>query len=252
MTQRDDRAGLMAGLLRHEDPVQRDRVPRKLLSRGLLSPELMPRELLSRGLPSRDLLSWGPGGQRPGRRRLMASGLGLVLGLLVAGPVPASDIVPETSWDDLVPADWDPLKAFEDVQHLADLPDTDPQVQKLYERMREVWDNAPTVPAMEGRTVRLPGYVVPLERGKSGLREFLLVPYFGACIHTPPPPANQIVHVRLARPLQGVGTMDAVWVTGPLGRERSDSDMGASGYQLHATRVDKYVADEGGRGSAGG
>ena len=186
------------------------------------------------------------------RRRLMAGGLASVLMTLVPGAVGARDsvpetsrdTVPETSWDDLVPADWDPLKAFEDVQHLADLPDTDPQVQKLYERMREVWDNAPTVPALEGRTVRLPGYVVPLESGKRGLREFLLVPYFGACIHTPPPPANQIVHVRLARPLPGVGTMDAVWVTGRLGRERSASELGASGYQLSATTVTKFVADD--------
>lgn len=175
----------------------------------------------------------------------MAGCLGMALVVLGQAAVVARDTVPETTWDDLVPADWDPLKAFEDVQHLADLPDTDPQVQKLYDRMREVWDNAPTVPALEGRSVRLPGYVVPLETGKTGLREFLLVPYFGACIHTPPPPANQIVHVRLSRPLRGVGTMDAVWVTGRLGRERSASALGASGYQLDATTVTKYAADEG-------
>ena len=80
---------------------------------------------------------------------------------------------------------------------------------------------------------------------KGELKQFLLVPYFGACIHTPPPPANQIVHVRLSRPLRGVGTMDAVWVTGRLGRERSASALGASGYQLDATTVTKYAADEG-------
>src|SRR5690606_19721223 len=144
------------------------------------------------------------------------------------------------TWDDLVPADWDPSKSFEDLQDLTALPDSDKRVQKLYDRMREVWDNAPTVPALAGRQVKLPGYLVPLERDKAGLREFLLVPYFGACIHTPPPPANQIIHVRSATPVKGLRTMDAIWVSGTLGLERNKSEMGASGYSMTATKVIKY------------
>ena len=48
---------------------------------------------------------------------------------------------------------------------------------------------------LDGRYVLLPGYVVPLEFSDSRIIEFLLVPWVGACIHKPPPPANQIVHV---------------------------------------------------------
>jgi hypothetical protein len=126
------------------------------------------------------------------------------------------------------------------MQNLAAVPDTDPRVQKLYERMREVWDNAPTVTTLTGRTVKLPGYIVPLELGKEGLREFLLVPYFGACLHTPPPPANQIVHVRLTAADKSLRAMDTVWASGTLGLGRSDTEMGVSGYVMTSASVKKF------------
>jgi hypothetical protein len=89
--------------------------------------------------------------------------------------------------------------------------------------------------------VRLPGYVVPLEEVKGELKEFLLVPYFGACIHSPPPPANQIVHVVSSTPLKGWRTMDAVWVNGTLNAARGDTAMGASGYRIADPVVERYV-----------
>jgi hypothetical protein len=68
------------------------------------------------------------------------------------------------------------------------------------------------------------------------------VPYFGACIHSPPPPANQIVHVSGARAPKGLRAMDAVWVTGVLKAQRLDSAMGVSGYQIQGAQVERYVA----------
>lgn len=146
----------------------------------------------------------------------------------------------QTTWEALVPDDWDPMKSFTDMQNMADLPDSDPRVQALYERMRKIWDEAPTVQSMRGRNVKIPGFVVPLEGDEKALREFLLVPYFGACIHSPPPPANQIIHVRATPPARGFKTMSAVWVSGTLDLERSQSEMGATGYSLKAMRVEKY------------
>lgn len=146
----------------------------------------------------------------------------------------------ETTWEALVPEDWDPMKSFTDMQNMADLPDSDPRVQALYERMRKIWDEAPTVQSMRGRNVKIPGFVVPLEGNEKALQEFLLVPYFGACIHSPPPPANQIIHVRASPPVRGFKTMSAVWVSGTLDLERSQSEMGATGYSLKAMRVEKY------------
>lgn len=146
----------------------------------------------------------------------------------------------EVTWEALVPSDWDPMKSFTDMQALGELPDSDPRVQALYDRMRKVWDEAPTVPTMQGQDVKIPGFIVPLEGNEKALREFLLVPYFGACIHSPPPPANQIIHVRATPPARGFKTMSAVWVSGTLDLERNQSEMGVTGYSLKAIRVEKY------------
>ncbi|MBU1360036.1 MAG: DUF3299 domain-containing protein [Gammaproteobacteria bacterium] len=148
----------------------------------------------------------------------------------------------EIAWEELVPPGWDPSKSFADLQKLGELPDSDPRVKALYDRMRKVWDEAPTVASLDGRKVKLPGFVVPLEKSEKGLKEFLLVPYFGACIHTPPPPANQIIHVHANPPARGFETMSPVWVSGTLRLERKKSEMGASGYRLDAAQVDKYRA----------
>jgi len=147
----------------------------------------------------------------------------------------------EITWDDLVPADWDPLQQFKGMNFGA-LGDADPRAQQMLTKMREVWDNAPVNAKMDGRKVRLPGYVVPLEENTAGLTEFLLVPYFGACIHTPPPPANQIVLVQPAKPIQGYHTMDTVWASGRLRAARQGSPMGTSAYRLEAALVERYQA----------
>ncbi len=167
--------------------------------------------------------------------------LGLALALAAAGPA-AADTFQELDWMQLVPKGWDPAKEISDPQGqgLAGLSDTDPRAQQMLEEMRKIWDNAPTVPELAGRQVRLPGYLVPLEEGKDGIREFLLVPYFGACIHTPPPPSNQIVHARAAKPIKGLRSMDAVWASGRLLLERSDSGMGVASYAMQIERVVKY------------
>ncbi len=157
----------------------------------------------------------------------------------VSQPV-AAGTFREIKWDDLVPKDWDPLKQFKNI-NFSLMNDSDPRANEMLKRMRETWDNAPTNNEMDGASVRIPGYLVPLEETKAGLKEFLLVPYFGACIHTPPPPANQIIYVKAEKPPKGFHSMDTVWVSGTLKTLRSDSYMGASGYRMDAMVVERYV-----------
>lgn len=170
----------------------------------------------------------------------------LVLGGSALFAVPGVDAAPpagtpaETRWEDLVPKEWDPAKRFRGLD-LGMLNDGDPRVLQMMREMRVAWDNAPTNSRLDGTTVRLPGYVVPLEEVKGDIREFLLVPYFGACIHTPPPPANQIVHVVTDKPLKGLRTMDAVWVTGTLKTHRQNSVMGMSGYAIQGGTLERYA-----------
>ena len=133
---------------------------------------------------------------------------------------------------------WDPLKLLEG-KGLDAISDGDPRSEALMREIRDQWDRAPTRHELEGLRIRIPGYVVPLDMLGGDLREFLLVPYLGACIHTPPPPANQIIQVLSSR-RHALQTMDAVWVIGTLKVGRSDTRMGVSGYVLEASRIEPY------------
>jgi hypothetical protein len=143
------------------------------------------------------------------------------------------------TWDELVPKDWDPMKEFKGTD-MSMFGDGDPRAQAALKKMREVWDNAPVNPAIVGQAVRIPGFVVPLEESKEGVKEFLLVPYFGACIHSPPPPSNQIIHVLPHSAAKGVKSMDAVWISGTLVTVKTESYMGAASYRVEATLVEPY------------
>ena len=102
--------------------------------------------------------------------------------------------------------------------------------------------------ALDGQLVRLPGYLLPLEFSGKQVTEFLLVPWVGACIHTPPPPPNQIVHVKTDKPFEMAGVFAPVWVTGQMTAASlkkslflidgsSDIDIG---YSLRASQVEPY------------
>ncbi|MDY0047961.1 MAG: DUF3299 domain-containing protein [Thauera propionica] len=145
----------------------------------------------------------------------------------------------EISWDDLIPADWDPQKFFADLD-LDALQDNDPRATEVMARMRAEWDRAPVVDRFSGQQVRIPGFVVPLESDGKTIREFLLVPYFGACVHVPPPPANQLIHVIPDKPVPAGLNMSPVWVNGVLNVGRVESEMGSAGYQMRGMKVEEY------------
>jgi hypothetical protein len=142
-------------------------------------------------------------------------------------------------WEHLIPAGWDPYKDLKAL-NLDTLKDNDPKAEEALKKMRTMWDNAPINPLILGQSVRLPGYVVPLEDLAAGIKEFLLVPYFGACVHSPPPPANQIVHVLLDKPAKNLRLMDMVWVNGPMSATKTDSHMGVASYRIDAKAVTPY------------
>ena len=145
----------------------------------------------------------------------------------------------EVKWDELISPSWNPEAIIKSL-NLGMMMDGDPRANAALDRLRQEWDNAPGNPAFNGAEVRIAGFVVPLEREGNALREFLLVPYFGACIHVPPPPANQIVHVVSPKPVPNTATMDAVWVSGKLALFPTSTAMGRSSYRLTAAAVEPY------------
>ncbi len=100
-----------------------------------------------------------------------------------------------------------------------------------------------TLKKLDGKLVRIPGFVVPLEDFQEDGAEFLLVPYYGACVHTPPPPPNQIVMVAMSnRKAVKLGQFDAVWMSGRLKIASVESPYGTVGYQLEGLKVEPYSA----------
>jgi len=95
--------------------------------------------------------------------------------------------------------------------------------------------------ALDGEEVRIPGFIVPLELDEDGrVTEFFLVPYFGACIHVPPPPANQMVYVVMDRGIDLGSMYSSYWISGTMATRRRDTSMGAAAYTLAGTRAEEY------------
>jgi hypothetical protein len=102
---------------------------------------------------------------------------------------------------------------------------------------------------LNGQQIRMPGYLLPLEFEGRKVTEFLLVPYVGACIHTPPPPPNQIVHVTFKKAFEiGESYYTPVWVNGLMKTARSNSNLSLvdgssdipSAYIIDASLVTPY------------
>jgi hypothetical protein len=147
----------------------------------------------------------------------------------------------EIDWEELIPEGWRKQVILElaRMRRFANAEDGDPKAAQAYAKLKKTWDAAPIVKSMIGKKVRIPGYVVPLDAERMQSSDFLIVPYFGACVHTPPPPANQIIMIS---PPQGTRTrtMDAIWVEGVLGEQRTFSEAGTSAYVIKADKVTPY------------
>jgi len=154
----------------------------------------------------------------------------------------AANGVRTVAWKDLVPAGFDPdrllRKYYDDVSTLRD---NDPRAERLAEKLRNAWENAPVVTALNNKMVKLSGFLVTLEGDGKSVSEFLLVPFFGACIHVPPPPSNQIVLVR-TKPFKLKEVFQTVAVTGRLRTEVARNDLASASYVLEATHVEPQAA----------
>ena len=153
----------------------------------------------------------------------------------------AADAVRELDWDALIPEDYRAEKIFEQFGDIDELADDDPRTEELMKALEKAWSEAPIVPSLDGQKVKLPGFVVPLEGDGKQLSEFLLVPYYGACIHVPPPPANQTVHVTVpAGDAKIRQAFDTVWVTGTMRAKTFSNDLATAGYHIEADSVVPY------------
>ena len=150
----------------------------------------------------------------------------------------------DLAWSEMIPPDAPP-----EVPNMTPLHDlskmSDALAAESAPAARQDLPNAPVVKALDGQQIRLPGYIVPLEVSEEGrTTDFLLVPYFGACIHVPPPPSNQIVHVKSEVGVKLDELYQPYWVEGPMQVKPSTSELADAGYQMEAQKIYVYELPE--------
>ncbi|WP_420860721.1 DUF3299 domain-containing protein [Algirhabdus cladophorae] len=138
----------------------------------------------------------------------------------------------EIKWDDLIP----PGVAYSEIigEGIMD---------ERNDTWRPVFDaNATKLnPALDGAYIKMPGFIIPLEQNAKGVSEFVLVPYVGACLHVPPPPANQLVFVKAKNPWPNDDLWEAVWVTGRMRHQLQSMELAEVGYAMTADAMETYI-----------
>lgn len=136
--------------------------------------------------------------------------------------------VREIDWLELLPPeDLKALEAMPEVAH-------DGQMQ-----MPQVMSSTKTVAAMDGVRGKVPGYLVPLAFDENQrVTEFFLVPYFGACIHVPPPPPNQLIYIKPKNPIEIGNLWDAYWVHGTVRASLVQNAMATAAYSMQLDRLE--------------
>lgn len=161
----------------------------------------------------------------------------LAILLAVAMPFAVAD-VRELNWSDLIPPGAPPPPPPMPIHDLSQLADV------LSESGPAIAQQSPAEPVVEeldGVHAKLPGYIVPLGMSAEGrVTEFLLVPYFGACIHVPPPPSNQIVYATSELGVMVTELYQPFWIEGPLNVDHASSELAEAGYRMDAQKIYLY------------
>ncbi|UFH49316.1 DUF3299 domain-containing protein [Pseudomonas sp. KNUC1026] len=172
----------------------------------------------------------------------------LLCGLCVWAGVAIAAEPPETDWLALMPkSDQKALEQMPEIDHNS--PESAGQFTgkgglENPKGLPAVMYSTKTVPAMDGKLIRIGGYPVPLETDAKGRGTlFFLVPYPGACIHVPPPPPNQLILVRYPKGLKLADIYTPLWAIGTLKVEKVSNDMADAAYAMDASTV-RVVKEE--------
>ena len=159
------------------------------------------------------------------------SALLLLSGSVLAPKVAMAATPREIMWDDLIP----PGLPYAEIIGEGEMDEASDVWKPIYDANATKLNDA-----LDGVYIRMPGFIIPFDTSAKGVSEFMLVPYVGACIHTPPPPANQLVMVNAAEPWPGDQLWDPVWVTGTLRTRLQSTELGETGYAITADAMEVY------------
>ena len=137
----------------------------------------------------------------------------------------------EITWDDLLPAGV----PYSEIIGEGELDEVNDTWNPIYD------ENATKLnESLDGSYIKMPGFVIPFDISAKGVTEFMLVPYTGACIHMPPPPANQLVMVNAKTPWPSDDLWDPIWVIGMMRTRLQSTDLGQTGYAIVADQMEVY------------
>ena len=154
-------------------------------------------------------------------------------------------------WNDLIPEEdlnvlMNPPGYIDDLEDTAFDDDISAQLtinidSAANDRYQQALVSTNIIEEMNGLSVRIPGFVVPVEFDEESITEFFLVPYFGACIHSPPPPPNQIMYVHAPKGLKLDTLYDPFWISGKLSTSLVENYMATAAYSLKMTSYEAYT-----------
>jgi len=188
-----------------------------------------------------------------------AAGLATLALLGVVGCGPGMERLPdEPGGSGVVTLEWVDLLPASDLQALLNPPDWIDDIQEggmedridsaflerdeTGRRYQAALRSTTVMREFDQARVRVPGFIVPLEFDeRDRVIEFFLVPYFGACVHLPPPPPNQLIHVRMQVGIPAPHPEDAIWVDGVLGTSLTEHELGTAAYVLQGEGWSLYM-----------
>lgn len=127
--------------------------------------------------------------------------------------------------------------AMDNVDALGKMGETDEDSQRYYKAL----NSARVITEFDNTLIRLPGFIVPLASDEQNrVTEFFIVPYFGACLHMPPPPPNQIVYAKIEEGIALDSIYNPFWFEGKLVIEGTDHALGNAAYRLNLDEFYPY------------
>jgi len=97
------------------------------------------------------------------------------------------------------------------------------------------------IDSFDQKSIRIPGFIVPLESDEQQrVTEFFIVPYFGACLHMPPPPPNQMIHGKMKEGFELSNLDMPFWFEGKINIETISNTMGTSAYGMTLDNIREY------------
>ena len=167
----------------------------------------------------------------------------VMLAILTACEEPVNSESLQVTWEDLIQKGFTPEALISKYQ-LDTYEMGDPRRILLIQALEEEWSSAPVNEELDNKKITLTGFIVPLEIEPNidspTVTEFLLVPFLGACIHVPPPPANQLVYVKMRSPIALPNDDEAFSVTGIIETEPVNSELAEAGYIMKGVSLEKF------------